>query len=319
MRKIDKIDKKIIYELDRNARRSVNKIAKKLKLKRETVSYRIKQLEKNKIIKGYYTLIDYSKLGYILIRLYFKFQDTTLEIEKEIIDYLVSLKSTLTVYKIEGDWDLAMGFLVKSLDEFDKIYREFQSKYRKFIHSHNITVFLEYKHFFRNYLVDEKLRDYSSYSTGNAEKINFDKKDIEIIKILAENAKIPLLDIANKLNLTSMAVRYRIRQLADKKVILAYRTLIDYSKLGYGYYKIDLDIEDISKLKQLQNFIKQHPDIIYQDRTIGGSDIEFDAELQDHEEFHKLIEEIKKKFPGIIRTYKYYKAREILKYIYFPE
>ena len=77
-------------------------------------------------------------------------------------------------------------------------------------------------------------------------------------------------------------------------------------------------IDDISKLKELKEFSRQHPNIVYEDVTVGGSDFEFDAELENYEEFYKLIEEIKRMFPKLIRTYKYYKARKTFKFDYFP-
>ena len=57
--KLDKKDQQLIFELDQNSRQSINSIAKKTKLSRDVVNYRIKQLEKKKIINGYFALIDY--------------------------------------------------------------------------------------------------------------------------------------------------------------------------------------------------------------------------------------------------------------------
>jgi DNA-binding Lrp family transcriptional regulator len=68
--KLDKKDQQLIFELDQNSRQSINSIAKKTKLSRDVVNYRIKQLEKKKIINGYFALIDFNKLGYQAIRLY---------------------------------------------------------------------------------------------------------------------------------------------------------------------------------------------------------------------------------------------------------
>jgi len=170
MQKMDEIDKKIMFEIDKNSRRSINEISKILKLKKDTVAYRIKQLEDNKIIQGYYTVIDYSKLGYILLRYYVKFQNTTLELEEEIINHLVNSKSIFTVYKTEGDWDLALGFLVKSLEEFNNILINFQEKYKKYMHSHNVAIFIEYIQYLKNYLVEEKLRDHSGIIIGKSQK-----------------------------------------------------------------------------------------------------------------------------------------------------
>lgn len=89
--------------------------------------------------------------------------------------------------------------------------------------------------------------------------------------------------------------------------------------MGYEYYKVDLELEDISIIPSLKQFIRQHPNIIYQNITVGGSDFEFDCELQTQEEFYKLMDEIKKSFPEKIRHYFYYKAIKIYKYSYFPD
>ena len=320
MQGIDQIDKKVLFELEKNARRSVKEIAKKLGMKRDTVAYRIKQLEKNKIIKGYYSIIDASKIGdYLLIRLYVKFQNTTPEIEKEIIEHFLSEKETFTVYKVEGDWDLAIGFLGESLIKFDLYNKRFSEKYKKHIHEQYISFFREYIQYYKNYLIEQNLRDYSSIVTWSSDKVKVDEMNKKILRIISEDAKIPLLDIAKKLKISSMAVRYRIKELEKKKVLLGYRAMIDLSKIGYEYYKIDLDLEDISKIKDLHNFATQHPNIIYEDITIGGSDFEFDVEVEDYDAFYSLIEEIKEKFPGLIRTYKFFRARKVYKYGYFPE
>ena len=294
-------------------------VARQLRLKRDTVAYRIRQLERERVIAGYYTLIDYSKLGYLLLRVYLKFQNTTLETEREIFDYLVRLGSTLTVYGAEGEWDVTIGILVKSLDDFDRAFRSFNERYRQFISRSETTVFLEYIHYMRNHLVGEEMRDYSYFSTGKSRKGTLDAKDTGILHLISHNAKLTLLEMARELGMSSAAVRYRIKRLERNGVILGYRTLIDHSKLGFEYFKVDVNIEDVSKLRQLRQFGRRHPNIIYENRTIGGSDFEFDVEVPGHNELFALIEEIKRMFPGIIRTYKYYRARKIFKYVYFPE
>ena len=72
MYKLDKKDKQILYQLDLDSRQSFNQIARKVKLSREVVQYRVKQLEKKGIIKGYQTLIDVTKLGYLNCRFFIK-------------------------------------------------------------------------------------------------------------------------------------------------------------------------------------------------------------------------------------------------------
>ena len=61
---IDLKDRKILYELDFDSRQSYRSIGKKVGLSKDIVASRVKKLEEDGIIKKYYTVIDYSKLGY---------------------------------------------------------------------------------------------------------------------------------------------------------------------------------------------------------------------------------------------------------------
>ena len=53
MADLDLKDRKILYELDFNARQTDSEIAKKVKLSREVVNYRISRLQKNGIIRNF--------------------------------------------------------------------------------------------------------------------------------------------------------------------------------------------------------------------------------------------------------------------------
>jgi len=61
---MDDVDRKILKELLKNSRQSFREIARKLNVAVGTVLSRVKNLEKEGIIKGYSILIDHEKLGY---------------------------------------------------------------------------------------------------------------------------------------------------------------------------------------------------------------------------------------------------------------
>ena len=65
----DKKDQEILYELDLNARQSNAQIAKKVRLSKEVVGYRIKRMLEDEIIIGFYSVIDVTKLGYLTGRI----------------------------------------------------------------------------------------------------------------------------------------------------------------------------------------------------------------------------------------------------------
>ena len=60
---LDLLDRKILYQLDLNARQSNAQIARKVKTSKEVVNYRLKRLEKENYILGYHTRINFWKLA----------------------------------------------------------------------------------------------------------------------------------------------------------------------------------------------------------------------------------------------------------------
>ena len=85
MAKIDKYDKKILFELDQNSRKSAQQIARKVHLSKVSVINRINKLVKNGIIKNFITLVNYRKLGFSNFHVYYSLQNLSHEKEEEFI------------------------------------------------------------------------------------------------------------------------------------------------------------------------------------------------------------------------------------------
>ena len=60
---IDLDEKKVIRELEKNAKESIDKIAKNCECSRQKVRRIIKRLEKDKTIWGYHAVVDDNKIG----------------------------------------------------------------------------------------------------------------------------------------------------------------------------------------------------------------------------------------------------------------
>ena len=59
----DDVDKIIVKNVARDARKSSREIAKETRVSHQTVLSRIRKLEQNGVIKGYTALLDWEKLG----------------------------------------------------------------------------------------------------------------------------------------------------------------------------------------------------------------------------------------------------------------
>ncbi len=316
---LDLKDRRILFELDVNARRSDSEIAKKVSLSKEVVNYRIKKLTEMSIIEGFYTMIDFSKLGFLNIRVYLKLQEISPEEEKELLQYLVRNKNTFEVIKADGNWDMVFTILVRNLGEFFYMWEQFELKYKKYINEKNVCLFYQYTHYPRNYFIDKPNLEYSGLATGGSHEIKIDKIDWQILEQLAVNAKISLVDLAKKIKLTPEAVKYRIKQLEKNQIILGYKTKINLSLLGYKFFKVDIELKNVGLKKELRQFARQHPNIIAEDIALGGSDYEFDVEAMHYEHFINLLTDIRERFKDNIRTIRYYIATKFYKISYLPQ
>ena len=319
MLNLDKKDFQILFELDSDARQSISDLARKTTLSRDVVSYRIKQLEEKGVIKGYYTVIDSSAFVSSIVRLYLHVQNTTLEIEEKMAAFLLAQNSNFTVYLIDGRYQLAAGFLVSDLREYQKMYEGFLTRFRSYVAESNVSFFVEYVHYPRNYLVEKKLHRFTPVVIGRAPFYVIDTKDEELLHLIKENARITLLQLAVHMGITPTAVNYRLRQLEKQGVIVGYKVLLDIGKLGYEYYKVDLMLDDLSIISALSEYILRCPYVTYRDITVGGSDFEFDCEFKSQRDFYLFIDGLRSLFLGKIRSYHYYKARKIYRYSYFPD
>ena len=112
---LDKIDEKILKNLMVDARLSARQLALKLGMSTVTILSRIKKLEKEKIIRGYTTIIDHEKLGYTLtaiIEIMAK-NGKVLDIEEEISKF----ENVCGVYDITGSTDTVLIAKFKERNE----------------------------------------------------------------------------------------------------------------------------------------------------------------------------------------------------------
>lgn len=122
---MDKIDEKILKNLLVDARLSARQLSLKLGMSTVTVLSRIKKLEKEKIIKGYTSLLDHEKLGYDLtavIEIIAK-KDKLLEVEEK----LSKIENVCAVYDVTGNTDILIIAKFKEREEVSKFVKNLSS------------------------------------------------------------------------------------------------------------------------------------------------------------------------------------------------
>ncbi len=64
--------------------------------------------------------------------------------------------------------------------------------------------------------------------------ITLDSKDLAILRLLQENARITIKEISGKVHLSTTPVHERIKRMEDSGVIKQYATLVDHAKVKKG-------------------------------------------------------------------------------------
>jgi len=120
--KIDNINKKILFLLQKDARKTYKDIANELKRSETTVRDRIKAMERVGIIQGYTALIDKTALGLNFFAIIFGNPNTYSELDK-ITEKIKSVKNVLRVYQISGNKRLAIFIVAQSYKDLKEIIR----------------------------------------------------------------------------------------------------------------------------------------------------------------------------------------------------
>ena len=122
---MDKIDKKIVFELQKNGRLSNFDLAEKVGLSPSPCLRRIKNLEKKKIISGYTAIIDEELFGYpitafVSVRLENQ-TDGTLKVFEEGIS---QLDEVVDCWLVTGNRDYLLRVVAINLKTYEKFMRE---------------------------------------------------------------------------------------------------------------------------------------------------------------------------------------------------
>lgn len=317
--RLDMKSRKILYELDINARQSCSQIGKKVGLSKDTVNNRIKGMEKIGVIKGYYTILDISKLGYLDFRVFVKLYNVSPKKEEEIINYLTKHPRVGWLVSVTGNWDINMLVWAESVFKFQKFWDEFMEKYSDFVSKSWISIITQLVHYKKEFLVNEKV--YSEPETSGGEvKCNLDDKDLKILKILSRNSRMPLLEIAEKIKLSPKTVNYRIKKMLKDKVILSFRALLDLNLLGLNYYKIHFALKhkDKERYNRLFYYAKANPNIVLANVNVGGADFEVEIYAENPEQFQSILDDMKNKFYDLITDAQTLQYTKEYKWIYMP-
>ena len=119
-----------------------------------------------------------------------------------------------------------------------------------------------------------------------------DQTDLEIIRILKEDAKMQLKNIGEQVHLTGQAVSNRIQQLEASGIIKGYTVILDEIKLGntiLAYITIFMKTTDH---QAFHNFLKSAPAVVEASRISGDGCYILKVLTHSQEDLNRLLDEL---------------------------
>ena len=122
---MDKIDRKILAELQSNGRLSITELAEKVGLSLSPCHRRLRTLEASGIIKGYCAQLEASRIGLNFSTIVFVTmrdgdKTTIAHFEEAILD----IPDIIQAQRLFGDPDYLLHVVVRDLANFQKLYDE---------------------------------------------------------------------------------------------------------------------------------------------------------------------------------------------------
>tara|TARA_Y100000031_G_C7910610_1_gene243637 strand:+ start:18 stop:539 length:522 start_codon:yes stop_codon:yes gene_type:complete len=167
----------------------------------------------------------------------------------------------------------------------------------------------------KDYLFNKKHHE-TFYSLEPTKQLTYDNNDFRILKELAKNARTSTVQLAKNLNIPQTTISHKIKNLEKKKIIMGYRAEINFIKLGYMNYFLEIYLEDNENLQQIEAWANTHKNVVWLQKIIGTCDIEIEVEVKDRVALEGLLNELRTTFKNIRKIV--FWSQEYRKFTFLP-
>jgi DNA-binding Lrp family transcriptional regulator len=324
---LDLKDKKILYILAQEARTPPSIIAKQVGLSKDAVKYRIKQMEKKRIIYNYIAVIDNDKLGFRAYDLFIRLNIPPGQ-EKQVTDYFDNHPNICWSCFMSGQWNFFVELLCSSNREFHEMTKDIAAKFSSMLEdyefhlvgdTYRLTQIVEPLYDGKGLSLNEESRP-RGILTGQA-RITLDDVEKRILTAICEDAVLPVHKIAEKAKVSSEVVRYRLRKLREEGVLLRTTPTIDYALLDFVEYILLIKLRNLTPEREdkLRRRVQEMPLIKYCYRAQGEQTFFAILNAKSVDEVEAMLKSIRADSFDIIKSVEYYHVTQHNRFIEFPD
>lgn len=292
-------------------------IAQALRVSKDTIAYKIKNLEKTNFIKQYVLFVDARRFGFTRYHLLLKF-DAGIGNKVGIISKISSHKFVMWINSFIGRYDLQI--IVDAVDSFhlnqirEELFKLCSHKIKEYLILTHLSD-LEFTQL--NPILDlqtkfQKRLDHSFSSLLTTRKFAVSPRferyvptniEVNILRALADNPQESLIAISRKLKIDRNTVKKRIINLIQNKIILNFGGIPNLSKQGFVTYYLLVRIEQETPLELLKKPFTKLQNIFYAGRMIGDYDMILYLNARSPQELNSSIDLFKSEIERYIIHY----------------
>ncbi len=337
--RLDLTDRRLIYELDRDSRQPVTKIAKKLRISSQTAEYRIGQLQKRGVIMHFPTIHDYKKLGYTWYGLLVKTRPIPTKKKETILRRLANNPNTISLFEGDDRWNFCYGTLASDVVVANSYISQINELFKDYLVDSQLLIHTGAYQYGRRYLYwDEgdiaapqkvegekaesyearKIKTASSYGMDVVE-FKIDETDMSVLKWLSLNARIHTVELAKKIHSNPDVVRYRIKNLVKNGIIKRFTVFLNPEKYGHCWTNtfLKLAVNTKERRDQMRAFLQRYPHTFRVITTLGRYDMLIDTLTTDDNALKKMLDELVDAFPDTIMEKEQVRINRVLRGNYF--
>ena len=302
---LDKIDRKILSTLEIDARIPLSRLAKKARISRMIAEYRLKQFEEKDIVRGYYCLLDPSKFGLTVWKLWISLRPTTQEEKAKFFAYIESHPRIWWYAECAGIYDAVLCVLAKTPHDFNTFFNNLQDKYGSIITDSAILINVSFEYHTRGYLLNTNSKLIESSFQEKPMITQLSEDSIRLLKLLSLHSRISYASLAQKTRKNVKTIRKAIRELKKSGVIVYFRPSLDVTKLDYEYYKVLLYLHNPTGgiLPSIVEWSRNNKNIVAVISCVGPWQLELEVEVDTFRNLCIMLTELKNKFITVVKSY----------------
>lgn len=307
---LDALDKKILYQLDLNSSTPFLTLGKTLRVPNETVTFRVRRLQREGYIKRFITTINVSKLNTFYYKFFYKFHKRTAEVDQEIISYLQEHHGIAYLASLEGRYDLTFLVVAQGIADLHNFLVPFREKFGDNILEQEILIMTGVHRFNMRFFTEQSSALQHTQYPEHLSVPQLKELDYKLITLLAKNSRASNTELASELKVEPNVVSYHVTKLKKAEILGQPVLELDFPKFGVNQYQINFSLKNQNSVPQIINDALQFRQSTFATVTLGKYDLALEFAVKSVKELRDLLNTLNAKFADRIISHEVFEMQE---------